>query len=137
MLKVLASILCYDIWFYASHIFLHRRLQEASSRFAHKYMWKIHSVHHSTNPDTLVWSHAYVSHPIEDALQGLGMFFPYMVCTYNIADTALILLLLNLRGMARHDHRIAWPHHLLHHKYMNYNYGEYWIDCACGTLLRC
>ena len=24
-------------------------------------------------------------------------------------------------------------HHLLHHKYPNYNYGEYWIDSLCRT----
>ena len=124
MLNILASLLCYDLWFYASHIWLH------------KYFWNIHSVHHGPNADTLVWTDAYVSHPVEDALQGMGMFFPYAVFNYTVLDTGIILLILNLRGMARHDHRVAWPHHLLHHKYMNYNYGEYWIDCACGTLLR-
>jgi sterol desaturase/sphingolipid hydroxylase (fatty acid hydroxylase superfamily) len=124
MLNILASILCYDLWFYASHIFLH------------KYFWDVHSLHHSTDPDTMVWSDTYVSHPVEDALQGMGMFFPYVVYTYSILDTGIIFLLLNLRGMARHDHRVGWSHHILHHKYMNYNYGEYWIDCACGTLLR-
>ena len=128
MLNIFFSILSYDIWFYASHIVLH------------KYMWNIHSVHHSTNPDQLRWSDAYVSHPVEDFFQGVGMFFPYAVFNYTVLDTAIILFFLNLRGMARHEsrkeYRMAWPHHVLHHKYMNYNYGEYWIDCACGTLLR-
>ncbi len=128
MLKVLLSILSYDLWFYASHIVLH------------KYMWDIHAVHHSTNPDQLRWSDAYVSHPVEDFFQGVGMFFPHAFLNYTVLDTALILFFLNLRGMARHEsrkeYRITWQHHVLHHKYMNYNYGEYWIDCACGTLLR-
>jgi len=29
------------------------------------------------------------------------------------------------------DHRFTWligNHHLLHHKYPPYNFGEYWID---------
>jgi sterol desaturase/sphingolipid hydroxylase (fatty acid hydroxylase superfamily) len=123
MLNILLSIVSYDLWFYASHVFLH------------KYLFSMHSVHHESNADTLVWSDTYVSHPAEDFLQSMGMFFPYAVCTYTVADTAIILFLLNLRGIIRHDHRMAWltNHHLLHHKYMNYNYGEYWIDCACGT----
>jgi sterol desaturase/sphingolipid hydroxylase (fatty acid hydroxylase superfamily) len=38
--------------------------------------------------------------------------------------------------MLRHDNRFSWligNHHLLHHKYVKYNFGEYWIDCLCGT----
>jgi sterol desaturase/sphingolipid hydroxylase (fatty acid hydroxylase superfamily) len=36
----------------------------------------------------------------------------------------------------RHDNRFSWitgNHHLLHHKYINYNFGEYWIDRLFGT----
>jgi sterol desaturase/sphingolipid hydroxylase (fatty acid hydroxylase superfamily) len=41
--------------------------------------------------------------------------------------------------MLRHESNkyavyIIGNHHLLHHKYPNYNYGEYWIDYICGTL---
>jgi sterol desaturase/sphingolipid hydroxylase (fatty acid hydroxylase superfamily) len=25
-------------------------------------------------------------------------------------------------------------HHILHHKYIGYNYGEYWIDTVMGTV---
>jgi sterol desaturase/sphingolipid hydroxylase (fatty acid hydroxylase superfamily) len=126
MLNILLSILCYDVWFYASHVFLHT------------FMYSYHAIHHSTDADALLWSDTYVSHPAEDAIQSLGMFFPYAFCTYTVAETGIILLLLNVRGMIRHDHRMGWltRHHLLHHKYMNYNYGEYWIDCACGTVYR-
>jgi sterol desaturase/sphingolipid hydroxylase (fatty acid hydroxylase superfamily) len=31
----------------------------------------------------------------------------------------------------RHDERCIWligNHHILHHKYPQYNYGEYWLD---------
>ena len=43
----------------------------------------------------------------------------------------------SIRGFMRHDNRCIWligNHHILHHKYPNYNYGEYWIDSICGTL---
>ncbi len=33
--------------------------------------------------------------------------------------------------MLRHDKRFVWligNHHLLHHKYPRYNFGEYWLD---------
>lgn len=36
----------------------------------------------------------------------------------------------------RHDHNFIWligNHHLLHHKNINYNFGEYWIDYLCNT----
>jgi sterol desaturase/sphingolipid hydroxylase (fatty acid hydroxylase superfamily) len=39
--------------------------------------------------------------------------------------------------MMRHDDRFTWligNHHLLHHKYPQYNYGEYWLDWLGGTL---
>ena len=38
--------------------------------------------------------------------------------------------------MMRHDERCIWligNHHLLHHKYSQYNFGEYWLDALCGT----
>jgi sterol desaturase/sphingolipid hydroxylase (fatty acid hydroxylase superfamily) len=39
--------------------------------------------------------------------------------------------------MMRHDDRFSWligNHHILHHKYPKYNFGEYWIDKMFGTL---
>ena len=33
--------------------------------------------------------------------------------------------------MLRHDKRFIWligNHHILHHKYPRYNFGEYWLD---------
>jgi sterol desaturase/sphingolipid hydroxylase (fatty acid hydroxylase superfamily) len=38
--------------------------------------------------------------------------------------------------MMRHDDRCSFiigNHHLIHHQYPNYNYGEYWIDYLCKT----
>ena len=38
--------------------------------------------------------------------------------------------------MMRHDTRFVWligNHHILHHQYTNYNFGEYWLDKLGGT----
>ena len=62
--------------------------------------------------------------------------FPALVYTYTAGDIIIILFLLNLRGMMAHDRRwtfLIGNHHLLHHKYGNCNYGQYWIDTLCGT----
>jgi sterol desaturase/sphingolipid hydroxylase (fatty acid hydroxylase superfamily) len=28
---------------------------------------------------------------------------------------------------------LVGDHHLIHHQYPNYNYGEVWLDQLCGT----
>ena len=56
----------------------------------------------------------------------------------TIASAGVALILINLRGMARHDDRSTWligNHHLLHHVHPNANYGEYWLDWLFGTIL--
>jgi hypothetical protein len=48
------------------------------------------------------------------------------------------LIIVNIRGMLRHDVRYIWligNHHILHHKYPQYNFGEYWLDTLFDT--RC
>jgi len=124
MFNIALSIISYDIWFFISHVVLH------------KYAYPIHKLHHAANADTLRWSDTYIAHPVEDMVQGVGMFFPFVYYTYTITDVVLVLAILNVRGMIRHDVRMAWltNHHILHHKYMDYNYGEFWIDYLCGTL---
>ena len=123
-LQVLCVILGYDLWFYTSHIILH------------KWMYSIHYIHHQiANP---VYSDAYVGHWIEGPFQGLGVFFPYMFMKFNLASFVFAIVLINVRSMMRHDENnilLIGNHHLLHHKYPQYNYGEYWIDLLCGT--RC
>jgi sterol desaturase/sphingolipid hydroxylase (fatty acid hydroxylase superfamily) len=122
MIHLVGPVITYDIWFYISHVLLHTHL------------YKFHKVHHSVEEPT--WSDTYVAHWIESPFQGIGMFFPYLVYTYSWLDTLLILAFLNVRGMMRHDSRFIWlvgNHHLLHHKYPGYNYGNYWIDSLFGT----
>lgn len=123
--NILLSILCYDIWFYISHRFLH---------MPWAYM-TIHHIHHQKIVPTA--ADTYEGHWSEGPLQSLGTFFPWIACEYTIGEFLLILLFLNARGMMRHDERFVWligNHHLLHHRYPRWNYGEYWLDWLGGTL---
>ena len=123
MLNILLSILSYDIWFYISHILLHT-----------PYLYKYHKQHHEKIEPMFL--DTYHGHLFESLFQGVGMFFPFIIYSYSFTNIIVILLFLNIRGMMRHDRRfifIVGNHHLLHHKYQKYNYGEYWIDMLCGT----
>ena len=123
MIRLVVSILSYDIWFYISHVMLHSRL-----------MSKYHKLHH-TKPIPS-YADTYLADPVETAFQGVGFLFPAIGYTYSPADFALVLLFLNIRGMMAHDPRFAvliGNHHLLHHKYGNCNYGQYWLDALGGT----
>jgi sterol desaturase/sphingolipid hydroxylase (fatty acid hydroxylase superfamily) len=122
MIHLVASVITYDIWFYISHLILH------------KYLYKIHSVHHSAEEPS--WPDTYLGQWFETPCQGVGFLVPYCVYKYTWLDTLLILAFLNMRGMMRHDKRFIWilgDHHLLHHKYGSCNYGEPWIDSLVGT----
>ena len=126
MINIVASILAYDIWFYISHILLHT-----------KTLYPYHKIHHDNTEPTFL--DTYVGHHLEGPFQGVGMFVPYVFLQYNMTDTIIILLILNVRGMAQHDRRgkiLVGEHHLLHHKYSNCNYGQYWIDAMCQTLRK-
>jgi len=122
MIRLVISIISYDIWFYISHVILHDRL------------YQFHKLHHTKPVPT--YEDTYLADTVETAFQGIGVAFPAVVYTYSPADIALVLLFLNIRGMMAHDPRCAFligNHHLLHHKYGNCNYGQYWIDSLCGT----
>ena len=123
MINIIMSILSYDIWFYFSHVMLH-----------HKRLYKYHKEHHSKLIPTFL--DTYLGNILEGPFQGIGMLVPFILWNYTIYDILAILLLLNVRGMMRHDERFVFlvgNHHLLHHKYPNYNFGEYWIDSLFGT----
>ena len=70
----------------------------------------------------------YTGHWTEGPFQGLGALVPWTFMEVSWFDFAIVLVLLNMRGMMRHDERFVWligNHHLLHHKFPRYNYGEY------------
>lgn len=124
MFHIIASIFCYDIWFYASHILLH-----------HRRLYRFHKEHHSRIVPT--FADTYVGHALEGPFQSLGAAVPFLLWSgWSLLDVAAVVVLLNLRGMMRHDvrcERYIGNHHLLHHRYPNYNFGEYWLDTLFGT----
>jgi sterol desaturase/sphingolipid hydroxylase (fatty acid hydroxylase superfamily) len=76
-----------------------------------------------------------VAHNIENIVQPIGILVP---CFYYFSFSELLIAfcIITIRGLMRHDNRFSWitgNHHLLHHKYISYNFGEYWIDCSFGT----
>jgi Delta7-sterol 5-desaturase len=127
MYLILLQILCYDIWFYISHVILHYTIPYS----------KIHYKHHQKNYNYLIYLDAYEGHYLEGIIQSLGLFIPYLIIDVPFVSLFIAGFITNLRGLIRHDNRFTWligNHHLLHHKYPRYNYGEYWIDKLCGTL---
>jgi sterol desaturase/sphingolipid hydroxylase (fatty acid hydroxylase superfamily) len=117
-------ILSYDVWFYLSHIVLHTRFH------------KIHRFHHGSDYNHMKYTDTYTGHYLETPFQGLGYLFPLLFIPFHLSQFIVSLILINLRGMARHDHRFIWligNHHILHHKHPKYNFGEYWLDRLFGT----
>jgi sterol desaturase/sphingolipid hydroxylase (fatty acid hydroxylase superfamily) len=129
ILTFFIHILCYDIWFYISHIVLH-----------YKYIYFIHKIHHAKQYSKLNYNDTFISHYIENIIQPLGIFIPFLFNQYidytSILSFLFAFFIIIIRGLMRHDHKCSWligNHHLLHHKYINYNFGEYWIDTICYT----
>ena len=126
MFVIISIILCYDIWFYLSHILLHKKV----------FYKLIHREHHMVDYNTINYKDTYVGHFIEGPFQGLGVLIPFLFIELNLYYLMWGLILINIRGMLRHDKRFIWligNHHILHHKYPQYNFGEYWLDNLFGT----
>ena len=126
MLILLLHILGYDIWFYLSHILLHTN-----------YLWKYHKIHHEIIRPK--FTDTYTGHFLEGPFQSIGFLLPVIFYRIDFIQAGIALILVNLRGMMRHDDRTVWligNHHLLHHLYFNCNYGEYWLDTLFGTSIQ-
>lgn len=114
-------IFCYDIWFYFSHLVLH------------KYLWNIHCIHHEKHDP--IWIDTYYGHWFESLFQSIGFFIP--LCVMNISiESYIALIYINIRALLHHDKRgsfIVGDYHLLHHKYPNKNYGQPYLDYLFKT----
>jgi len=85
----------------------------------------------------MIYFDTYVGHFLETPFQGIGIIFPLLFIKLNLYIFLCSLLIINTRGMLRHDVNFVWligNHHILHHKYPQYNFGEYWLDKMCGTI---
>ena len=111
MLQILFVIFLYDIWFYISHVILHEPL--------------CYELFHKHSIGSNYW--------VETLFQGGGFYLASAFVTYH--SMFISLLLINIRGMLRHDPRFTWivGNHSQHHKYPHTNFGEPWIDYFCGT----
>jgi sterol desaturase/sphingolipid hydroxylase (fatty acid hydroxylase superfamily) len=119
-------ILCYDAWFYISHVILHN-----------KNIYFIHKIHHTPKYNTITYSDAHNAHTIENIVQQLGLLIPCFTVGLSAHSLVISYTIISIRGLMRHDDRcswLTWNHHLLHHKDQRYNFGEYWLDKLCGTL---
>lgn len=118
-------VVCYDVWFFVSHICLH-----------HPRLYWIHKRHHENRFPT--WKDTYHESGLESMLQSLGFFVPW-IWTVDWKAALLAAAFLNIRGMMQHDTRTAWivgRHHLDHHEWLDGNYGQKWLDDLFGTTLN-
>jgi sterol desaturase/sphingolipid hydroxylase (fatty acid hydroxylase superfamily) len=96
----------------------------------------IHAIHHKIKYNKLTYRDTNIAHLFENIIQPLGIFIP-CIYTWSPFHFTIAYMLVYTRGLMRHDRQFeTWigNHHLLHHKYFNYNYGEYWLDYLYGTL---
>jgi sterol desaturase/sphingolipid hydroxylase (fatty acid hydroxylase superfamily) len=126
MFLFLCHILCYDIWFYALHIVLHKPT-----------IYYIHKIHHFKHYEKLTYSDTTVCHYIENIIEPIGIIIPlFVIRDISYIQFIYAFIFTQVRSHMRHDNRFSWligNHHLLHHKHPKYNFGEYWIDVLCGT----
>jgi len=124
--RCLIYIFSYDLWFYISHIILHKKIFYNS----------IHYIHHITHYKKMTYKDTYKSHYLETIVQSIGIFLPIMFMKFIYLEFIFVLILINIRGMIRHDFNLQWifgNHHILHHQYGNCNYGEYYLDYIFNT----
>jgi sterol desaturase/sphingolipid hydroxylase (fatty acid hydroxylase superfamily) len=84
----------------------------------------------------MTYKDTYKSHYLETIVQSIGIFLPIMFMKFIYLEFIFVLILINIRGMIRHDFNLQWifgNHHILHHQYGNCNYGEYYLDYIFNT----
>ena len=122
--SLLFHYVSYDLWFYVSHVVLH------------KHFAPIHNIHHKTPYDKLKWHNTTDGHILEHVIQPLGLFIPFLFYV-DIPACCIVGVIISIRGYMRHDERFSFivgNHHLLHHKHPKCNFSEYYIDYLFGTL---
>jgi lathosterol oxidase len=126
MFGVLFHIICYDVWFYVSHIFFHTPT-----------FYVFHKIHHKKKYSEIKYFDTNEGHYAEHIVQPLGILVPCFFPGFSPNQMIFSWTIIVVRGLMRHDDRFSWligNHHLLHHKHQKYNFGEYWIDKLFGTI---
>jgi sterol desaturase/sphingolipid hydroxylase (fatty acid hydroxylase superfamily) len=120
---LIVYIFCYDICFYFIHRLLHT-----------KHLYFIHKIHHKKyKPE---YYDFYTVHLLEIPIQSIGLILSVYLYKLYLYQLICAIIFINVRGILTHDERfvnIIGNHHLQHHKYIVYNYGEYWLDYLFGT----
>jgi sterol desaturase/sphingolipid hydroxylase (fatty acid hydroxylase superfamily) len=126
MIDFIFHIVCYDLWFYATHLVLH-----------HPLVYHIHRIHHAKPYNQLHYLDTNEGHWVEHVVQPLGIFIPCFFSGFEMQQLVTAYVIVAARALMRHDDRCSFligNHHILHHKHRRCNYGEYWIDCVFGTV---
>jgi sterol desaturase/sphingolipid hydroxylase (fatty acid hydroxylase superfamily) len=120
---LIVYIFCYDICFYFIHRLLHT-----------KYLYFIHKIHHKKyKPE---YYDFYTVDLLEIPIQSIGLIIAVYLYKLYLYQLMYAIIFINIRGILTHDERfvkLIGDHHLYHHKYIVYNYGEYWLDYLFGT----
>jgi sterol desaturase/sphingolipid hydroxylase (fatty acid hydroxylase superfamily) len=69
-------------------------------------------------------------------MQSIGLVLAVYLYKLYLYQLISAIIFINVRGILTHDERFAniiGDHHLDHHKYRVYNYGEHWLDYLFGT----
>jgi len=93
-------------------------------------------MHHQTKPDELDYSDAHKEHWVESFAKPVGLLIPCVFGQASAASLTTSAVFVYVRSMMHHDYRFVWltgQHHLLHHRFPKYNFGEEWVDFLFGT----
>jgi len=102
-----------------------------------RHLYFLHKKHHATLPSKITLRDAYKGELVEFPLETAGVIVPLFFqkgTNYSIFFVAFIFIV--VRNLLQHDKRFAkivGSHHLLHHTYPNYNFGEPWLDRVFST----
>jgi len=110
-------LIYYDFCYYFLHRLLHTKL-----------LYPIHKIHHKYKPK---YYHYYCIHLFEIPFTSVGLLIAIYLYKFYIYQFLWCIIFINIRGMMHHDERFVFlvgDHHLLHHKYIKVNYGEFWMD---------
>ena len=126
MKEFVLYILYYDFFYY----FMHRLLQT-------KYFYLIHKIHHKKyNPN---YHDYYNVNILEIPITSIGLVLAVYIYRLYIFQLLGSILFINIRGIMQHDNKFIFfvgDHHLVHHKYIKCNYGEYWLDYIFRTNFK-